>query len=142
MNPDDLAFEVASRMRRLEAAILGGGIVLEAARAGYAKISLLAAPDMLNGHGSVHGGVIFTLADTAFAYACNSSNELAVASQASIAFLTPGREGEVLTAEAVEQAVAGRSGAYVVTVTGAEGRVVAVFQGLSRRIGGKVIEEA
>jgi acyl-CoA thioesterase len=98
-------------------------------------------PDMLNGHGTAHGGMIFALADTAFAYACNGRNLRTVAAQASIVFLDAAREGEMLVAEAREQALAGRSGVYNVSVTTADGRAVAEFQGFSRSIGGPVIGE-
>lgn len=141
MTADDLAYKIASHMRGGEGAIAGGGLMLQAARAGYARVSLSVNAGMLNSHRTVHGGVIFTLADTAFAYACNSRNDAAVAQQASIIFLTPGREGETLVAEAVEQAGEGRAGVYIVTVKGADDRVVAVFQGLSRTIGRKVIPD-
>ena len=86
---------------------------------------------MLNGHGIAHGGMIFALADTAFAYACNSRNVTTVAAQASIVFLDAAREGEMLVAEAREAALAGRSGVYNVSVRGEDGRAIAEFQGLS-----------
>ena len=94
---------------------------------------------MLNGHGNAHGGMIFALADTAFAYACNSRNVRTVAAQASIAFVEAGREGELLQAEASEQALQGRSGVYTATVRGEDGRTIAIFQGLSRSVGGPII---
>ena len=141
MTADELAMRVAAFMQARESRLLGGGIVVEAVRAGYAKLSLKLAEDMLNGHGTAHGGVIFTLADVAFSYACNGRNEATVAQAASITFLTPARPGEIITAEAVEQAREGRSGVYAVTVRGADNRVVAVFQGQSRGIGGKVVDE-
>ena len=95
--------------------------------------------DMLNGHRIGHGGMIFALADTAFAYACNSRNENTVAQNASISFLTPAQPGEVLRAEAREISRTGRSGVYQVSVRGQDGRAVAEFTGLSRTIGGNVI---
>ncbi|MEA3003380.1 MAG: acyl-CoA thioesterase [Sphingomonadales bacterium] len=117
------------------------GIEIEEARFGYARIRMKVRPDMLNGHGTAHGGMIFALADTAFAYACNGRNLRTVAAQASIVFLDAAREGEMLVAEAREQALAGRSGVYNVSVKVAEGRSVAEFQGFSRSIGGPVIGE-
>lgn len=141
MHEDELAFRVASYMRSKEGAHVAIGITLEAARAGFARVALDADAAMVNSHGTIHGGVIFTLADTAFAYACNSRNEAAVAQQVSIVFLTPGRAGERLVAEAVEQGVQGRSGVYTVTVRAGE-RTVAVFQGLSRTIGQAVLPAA
>ena len=97
--------------------------------------------NMLNGHDICHGGLITTLADTAFAYACNSRNQATVAQQASVVFLSAAREGERLVAEATETALAGRSGVTQVTVHTADGRAVATFTGLSRTIGGQAIED-
>jgi acyl-CoA thioesterase len=115
------------------------GIEIEEAREGYARIRMTLRPDMLNGHGIAHGGMIFALADTAFAYACNSRNVRTVAAQASIVFLDAAKEGEVLIAEAKEAALVGRSGVYNVDVRGADGRAVAQFQGFSRSLGGALI---
>ncbi len=95
--------------------------------------------DMLNGHRIGHGGMIFALADTAFAYACNSRNENTVAQNASISFLAPARPGDVLIAEAREASRAGRTGVYQVSVRTQDGRAIAEFAGLSRTIGGSVI---
>jgi acyl-CoA thioesterase len=95
--------------------------------------------DMLNGHRIAHGGMIFALADTAFAYACNSRNVSSVAQQASIIFLSQAKEGERLVAEAREQARSGRSGSYAVTVRNQAGEDIAVFQGLSRSAGTGVL---
>jgi acyl-CoA thioesterase len=116
------------------------GIVIEEARAGYARLSMRVRADMLNGHRIVHGGMIFALADTAFAYACNGANERAVAAQASIVFLGSTAEGETLVAEAEETVREGRSGVTRVTVRTADGRPVAEFTGYSRSIGGAVIQ--
>src|SRR5688500_14059936 len=116
------------------------GIEIEEARAGYARIRMTLRPNMLNGHRIAHGGMIFSLADTAFAYACNGRNLRTVAAQASIVFLDAAREGEVLIAEAREQALVGRSGGYNVSVRTEGGRAIAEFQGFSRSIGGQVID--
>jgi acyl-CoA thioesterase len=137
-----LADKVARAMRAAEGTGPAWGIEIEEARLGYARISMTIRADMLNGHGSAHGGMIFALADTAFAYACNGGNVKTVAAHASIAFLDAAREGEVLVAEAREAALAGRSGVYNVSVRGGDGRVVAEFQGLSRSLGGPVIGES
>ena len=143
MSPaDQLARRVAETMLAQEGTGPAWDIAIEAAREGYARIAMTVRADMLNGHGIVHGGMVFALADTAFAYACNSRNQASVAQQASIVFLSPAREGERLVAEATEQALAGRSGVYQVTVHTADGRAVATFTGLSRTIGGQVVEEA
>jgi acyl-CoA thioesterase len=138
MTADELAWEVATHMRAQEGTHVTTGQTIEAAAAGYARVALDVSPAMLNGHGTTHGGVIFTLADTAFAYACNSHNALSVAQQVSIVFMSPTKAGDRLVAEAIEQSVAGRSGVYIVTVRAAD-RVVAVFQGLSRALGPTVI---
>jgi len=96
--------------------------------------------DMTNGHLSCHGGIIFALADTAFAYACNSGNQTTVAAAASIDFLSPAGRGETLVAEAREQWQAGRSGVYDVDVRTTDGRAVALFRGKSHRLNGTVID--
>lgn len=140
MTKDELALKIAIHMRAREGERVVAGMVLEAVREGYARVALHTGAGMLNGHGTVHGGMIFTLADTAFAYACNSRNEVAVAQQVSIIFASPARAGEILVAEAVEQAMQGRSGVYQVTIRAGD-RVVAIFQGLSRVIGGKILPD-
>jgi len=116
------------------------GMQLLAIGPGTAKIAMPVRPDMTNGHHTCHGGIIFTLADTAFAYACNSYNQTTVAAAAHIDFLSPGKAGEVLIATATEQALKGRSGVYDVSVHGEDGRLVALFRGKAQRIGGCVIE--
>src|SRR5215210_4476423 len=108
------------------------GIVIEEAREGYARLSMLVRADMLNGHRTVHGGMVFALADTAFAYVCNGRNEKTVAAQASIVFLGSAHEGETLIAEAVELATAGRGGVTRVAVRTSDGRPIAEFTGYSR----------
>ena len=97
-------------------------------------------PDMLNGHGMAHGGMIFALADTAFAYVCNGANAKSVAAQASIVFLGSATEGETLIAEGEELAHEGRSGVTRVAVRTSDGRAVAEFTGYSRTVGGAVVE--
>ena len=137
---DALARDIARTLWGLEGLSKAWGLEFDDAGAGWARCSLTLREDMLNGHGTAHGGVIFALADTAFAWACNSHNAQTVAQNASISFLSPGRLGERLTAEAREEAKEGRSGVYTVRVFGEDGRDVAVFQGLSRTVGGPVIE--
>jgi acyl-CoA thioesterase len=139
---DALADKVANAMRAAEGTGPAWGVEIEEARLGYARISMTVRADMLNGHGTAHGGMIFALADTAFAYACNGRNLKSVAAQASIVFLDAAREGERLVAEAREAALAGRSGVYTVSVRGGDGRAVAEFQGLSRSLGLSVIGES
>ena len=106
---DDLA-SVAHAMLAAEGTGPAWGVEIEEAREGYARVRMRLRADMLNGHGIAHGGLVFSLADTAFAYACNSRNVRTVAAQASIVFLDAAREGETLVAEAQEVALAGRSG--------------------------------
>src|SRR5918997_3014433 len=132
MDPDDLAAKVAHSMLAAEGTGPVWGIVIEEARAGYARLRMALRADMLNGHGSAHGGMIFALADTAFAYVCNGKNEKAVAAQASIVFLGSAEEGETLGAEAEELSTAGRSGVARVAVRTADGRPIAEFTGYSR----------
>jgi acyl-CoA thioesterase len=137
---DDLAPRVARAMLAAEGTEPAWGIEIEEAREGYARIRMALRPDMLNGHRIAHGGMIFALADTAFAYACNSRNVRTVAAQASIVFLDAARDGEVLIAEAREAALVGRSGVCNVSVRTAEGRPIAEFTGFSRSVGGEVID--
>ena len=139
MNADETADKVARAMLAAEGTGPAWDIEIEEAREGYARIRMRLRADMLNGHRIAHGGMVFALADTAFAYACNSRNLRTVAAQASIVFLDSAREGELLTAEAREEALAGRSGVYNATVKGEDGRTIATFQGLSRSIGGALI---
>ena len=139
MNADETADKVARAMLAAEGTGPAWGIEIEEASEGYARIRMRLRADMLNGHRIAHGGMVFALADTAFAYACNSRNLRTVAAQASIVFLDAAREGEWLIAEAREEAIAGRSGVYNATVRGEDGRTIATFQGLSRSIGGALI---
>jgi acyl-CoA thioesterase len=141
VSSDILAATIARKMLACEGTGPAWGVEIEEAREGYARIRMTIRADMLNGHGTAHGGMIFALADSAFAYACNSRNMKTVAAQASIAFLDAAREGELLVAEAQEAALAGRSGVYNVSVRGGDGRVIAEFQGLSRSLGTPVIGE-
>jgi acyl-CoA thioesterase len=137
---DDLARCVAETLMSREGTAPVWGLVLEDAREGYARVSMVVKAEMLNGHATIHGGMIFALADTAFAYACNSRNVASVAQQASIHFMSPAREGETLIAEAQEISGVGRSGSYMVDVKSSDGRVIATFHGLSRTVGEAVIE--
>ena len=116
------------------------GMTLDAIRPGYARMSMPVRADMLNGHGTCHGGYIFMLADSAFAFACNSHNVNTVGAGCTIDYLFPGREGDVLEAEAVEQALSGKTGVYDVVVRNQEGRQVALFRGKSHRVHGMVVE--
>jgi acyl-CoA thioesterase len=139
MTANEIADKVARAMLAAEGTGPAWGVEIEEAREGYARIRMRLTPAMLNGHGIAHGGMVFALADTAFAYACNSRNLRTVAAQASIVFLDAAREGEVLIAEAQEAALVGRSGVCNVSVRTAEGRAIAEFQGFSRSVGGSLI---
>jgi acyl-CoA thioesterase len=140
VDANELASRVAHQMLADEGTGPAWGIVIEEARAGYARLSMLVRADMLNGHRIVHGGMVFALADTAFAYVCNGRNEKSVAAQASIVFLGSAQEGETLIAEAEEVATAGRGGVTRVSVRTSDGRAIAEFTGYSRTIGGAVAE--
>ena len=105
---------------------------------GYAQMTMAVLPSMLNGHQTCHGGQLFSLADTAFAYACNSHNLNTVASACHIDFLAPAHEGDLLEAVAEERSAAGRTGVYDVTISVVGGKAVALFRGKSYRIKGEV----
>ena len=140
MDANELATRVAYRMLASEGTGPAWGLKIEAVREGYARLSMQVRRDMLNGHGMAHGGMIFALADSAFAYVCNGSNHASVAAQASIVFLGKAEEGETLVAEAEEVAREGRAGATRVSVKTSDGRPVAEFTGYSRTLGGPVID--
>lgn len=140
-NEDELALRIAKALNAAETTAPVWDLRVEDAGAGWARCSMVVKDEMLNGLGTAHGGIIFALADTAFAYACNSRNVRTFAQQASISYLAPGKRGEKLTAIAREDAAEGRTGVYTVTVTGEDNRIVAVFHGLSRTAGGPVVEK-
>src|SRR5437764_5267352 len=116
------------------------GVVISDVAPGTASASMKVRDDMVNGHGTCHGGYIFTLADTAFAFACNTYDDVTVAAGADISFLEPVHKAEHLTATAVELSRRGRSGLYDVTVRTDEGTVVAEFRGRSRSLGRAMLE--
>jgi acyl-CoA thioesterase len=140
VDANELANRVAHEMLAGEGTGPAWGIKIEEAREDYARISMAVRADMLNSHGIAHGGMIFALADTAFAYVCNGANHASVAAQASIVFLDKVREGETLIAEAQEVAREGRSGVTHVSVRTADGRTIAEFTGYSRTLGGAVVD--
>jgi acyl-CoA thioesterase len=116
------------------------GLELQEVRPGYARVALGVSASLVNGHELCHGGYLFLLADTAFAFACNTYNEVTVAAACDIVFVTAARNGDRLVAEASERLRFGRSGLYDVTVTRAEdAAVVAEFRGRSRVIGGSIV---
>jgi len=140
MNSDELANRVAHHMIAAEGTGPAWGLKIEDVREDYARVSMVVRADMLNGHGFAHGGMIFALADSAFAYVCNGANHASMAAQASIVFLDKVREGETLIAEAAEVAREGRAGVTRVAVRTSDGRTVAEFTGYSRTLGGPVVE--
>ena len=136
--PPQLAELAGRTMFERDPASQALGMRLSEIRPGYARMTMPVRADMLNGHQSCHGGYIFMLADSAFAFACNSHNLVTVGAGCSIDYLAPGRAGDVLVAEAREQALAGKSGIYDVRVSNQEGRLVALFRGRSHRVAGTV----
>jgi len=139
-----IAEEIASRCAEFmwadDAASQALGMDLIDIGPGRATIAMTVRDDMVNGHAIGHGGFTFTLADSAFAFACNSYNRRTVAQSCSISYLAPTRLGQVLIAEATERLRTGRSGIYDITVRAGE-QVVAEFRGHSREIGGTFFEE-
>ncbi len=115
------------------------GIRIVEVRPGYAKLAMIVRGDMVNAHRICHGGMVFTLADSAFAFACNSHNDRTVAAAASIDFLAASYEGDELTAEANELWRTRRNGIYEITVTNQKGARIAFFRGRSYRIDGQVV---
>lgn len=134
-----LAQDAVNAMWSRDQAAQALGMKIRQVLAGSATLRMRVRKDMVNGHQICHGGLIFTLADTAFAYACNSYNQNTVASACHIDFLAPGREGDVLEAVAIERSSAGRTGVYDVEVRVVDGHAVALFRGKSHRIKGEVI---
>ncbi|CAL76346.1 phenylacetic acid degradation protein with thioesterase/thiol ester dehydrase-isomerase domain [Bradyrhizobium sp. ORS 278] len=138
LSPDALARACADAMWQDDRASQGLGMQIVEIGPGRATLQMTVQPHMVNGHGIAHGGFIFTLADSAFAFACNSHNDRTVAAQGSISFIRPGKLGDVLTARAQEVSRSGRSGIYDVRVTAGE-TVIAEFRGHSRSIGGTLV---
>ena len=136
-----LAERVAAGMYARDRASQAMGMQIAAIGPGYAELTMTVRADMLNGHAICHGGFIFTLADSAFAFACNSYNLTTVASGCAIDFVAPAREGDVLAAMARERSVSGRTGVYDIEVTNQRGETVAYFRGKSYRIKGHVVED-
>ncbi|KZK85396.1 Acyl-coenzyme A thioesterase PaaI [Pseudovibrio sp. Ad13] len=140
MNKQELAEAVAASMWDEDEATQALGMTLDEIAPGRAVISMKVMERMTNGHKTCHGGYIFTLADSAFAFACNSHNQRVVAFQCSITYLAPAFEDDVLTATAEELTVQGRSGIYDIHVRNQDGAHIAEFRGNSRTIKGTHIE--
>jgi acyl-CoA thioesterase len=135
--PQQIAEDVRDGMLQNDAATRGLGMAVVAVGPGHATLTMQVQPHMLNGHATCHGGFISALADSAFAFACNSYDELTVASGFAIDFLAPGRLDDVLTATCSEVSKAGRTGVYDAEVTNQGGQRIAVFRGRSYTIKGK-----
>jgi acyl-CoA thioesterase len=144
VTPDEaqtLAEHVAQAMFARDRASQAMGMKITGIGPGRAELVMTVRADMLNGHAICHGGFIFSLADSAFAFACNSYNLTTVASGCAIDFVAPARVGDVLTAVAHERSVSGRTGVYDIEVTNQHGERVAFFRGKSYRIKGHVVEQ-
>lgn len=134
-----IAEAVRERMFAEDAASRGLGMQVEAVGPGYSKLSMTIRPEMLNGFKTCHGGFIATLADSAFAFACNSHNEVTVASGIIVDFLAPAHEGDLLHAECHEVALTGRTGVYDIKVTNQHGKTIVVMRGRSHTMKGKPV---
>jgi acyl-CoA thioesterase len=141
-DPQTLAELAGKTMYDRDPASQALGMLLAEIRPGYARMTMPVRADMLNGHQTCHGGYIFMLADSAFAFACNSHNHNTVGAGCTIDYLAPGREGDLLIAEATEQALAGKTGVYDIKVVNQDGRAIALFRGKSHRVAGMVAEVA
>jgi acyl-CoA thioesterase len=142
VTPDELARRCADAMWADDVASQSLGMTLDDVGAGRARVSMPIRADMANGHGIAHGGFVFALADSAFAFACNTYNERTVAYACDIVFAAPSRVGDVLTASATERHRFGRNGVYDIRVidVGRDGEVIAEFRGLSRTLGGALVD--
>lgn len=140
LDAQSLAQAVGREMYARDRASQALGMTLEEIRPGYARMRMTVRADMVNGHAICHGGIIFTLADSTFAFACNSSNHATVAQGATIEFLAPGKLADVLTAVGEERHSVGRNGVYDVAVTRQDGKTIALFRGKSFRLTEHVLE--
>ena len=141
LGPQERAEKPAKGMWEGDNAARWFGMEIVSVGEGRAVLEMTVEPHHANGHAICHGGVTFSLADTAFAYACNSRNQATVAQHNIISYLAPGRLGDRLRAEATELSLTGRSGIYDVKVTNQTGTVIAEFRGISRAIKGQLFDE-
>lgn len=139
LDPQTVAEKVLEVLSAQDAAARSLGVIVEGIGPGTAKLSMKVRDDMLNGFKTCHGGYITALADTAFAYSCNSHNEMSVASGISLDFVAPGRSGDILRAEAREISATARTGVYDITVTNQKGELIAVMRGKSHRFKGRPV---
>jgi acyl-CoA thioesterase len=138
---DEIARRCAQMMYDADRASRRLGIEISDVAPGRATATMTVTEDMVNGHGIGHGGYVFTVADTAFAFACNTYNQVTVAAGADINFLAPVKVGDLLTATAIERVRRGRSGIYDVTVRTGDATVVAEFRGRSRTLGAALFSD-
>ncbi len=141
MTPKERAAKSAAAMWANDAASKWFGMEILDVDEGRADLCLTVAAHHCNGHGICHGGVTHALADSAFAFACNSRNQATVGQHTMMSYLAPAKQGDRLTATATETAVAGRSGVYDVRVTNQDDVVIAEFRGMSRAVGGQNFDE-
>jgi len=141
LSPQERAEKSAASMWTADSASKWIGMKLDKIGPGSATVSMTVEDHHTNGHKVCHGGIIFTLADSAFAFACNSYNQSALAQHNTISFIAPGSLGDKLTAEAIEVSKSGRSGIYDVAVTTQDGKLIATFRGCSRTIKGTHFDE-
>ncbi|MCP9482948.1 hydroxyphenylacetyl-CoA thioesterase PaaI [Shimia sp. CNT1-13L.2] len=141
MTPKERAEKSAAAMWAGDEASKWFGMQIDEVDEGRAVLSMTVGPEHCNGHGTCHGGVSFSLADSAFAFACNSRNKSTVGQHTFMSYLAPGRAGDRLTATAEEVSLTGRSGIYDVKVTNQDGVVIAEFRGVSRTVNGQHFEE-
>jgi acyl-CoA thioesterase len=139
MDAEQLAKACADAMWAEDQASRGLGMELVSVGPGRAELSMLVTDRMVNGHEICHGGFIFTLADSTFAFACNTYNQRTVAQHCAVTFINPGKLGDRLTARGAEVSRRGRSGIYDITVTRQDGTVIAEFRGHSRTIEGELV---
>jgi acyl-CoA thioesterase len=138
---EPLAQRVAKALLKEDGASMSLDMQIESVDAGKATLTMQVRADMVNGHATCHGGFIFTLADSAFAFACNSGNHRTVAAGCQIDYVRPALLGDRLRAEAIERAAGGRLGVYDVHVSNQRGETIALFRGKSCRISGVVVDE-
>jgi acyl-CoA thioesterase len=141
-DPQAVAAAVRQGMYARDRAVQALGITVDEVAPGSAVCRMTVREDMVQGHATCHGGIVFTLADTAFAYACNAYNRVTVALGAEITFVAPAHAGEVLVATARERSRSGRTGVYDVDVTRRDGTLVALFRGTSYETRGEVVAAA
>ncbi len=142
MNADQLARACADAMYANDRASAALGMKIIEVGEGRAVLAMSVREDMLNGHDVCHGGLIFSLADSAFAFACNSQNHSTVAAGARVEFLAPGKPDDILTATAEKVSQGGRTGIYDVVVRNQDNKTIALFRGNSHRISGALVNES